>query len=749
MTTALTSHADLDRLNRRYQGVQMRFASLQGQARELGRQQERLTKSISLAKAREALAPQAAEVFTYLQEKAHRRAVGDFEDLLSAFVADVIPGSGRIRLELGTERGAPSLEINIDNGGDPESVFEGNGGGLTNVVGVGLAYSALSRTKNRQFMLLDEPDCWLQAANVPAFTKVIAEVANPRVDDDGTALAGCQTLMVSHNDISLMDDGAHIQDLQIEHDLEVFAANLGVDVAHVGKPGPCAHVVWVDGGATGRSKIEVRYRDIGGDEESNALTKGYPYLNSVSGSRDWVSDEQVGIRWIEVINLRRHVHTRMDLSSGLNVLTGGVNKGKSTLYFTALRAMAYGVSKDSFIRHGASESIIRMGLEDNVVLEMVRRRKGSPKVVYRLYKDGNPKPVHEEVQGTQSTVPSFITNALRIALVDDLDIQLRNQKQPVFLLNEIASRRAKLLSVGRESGLLQELIDSQRQHLKQDRETIKRDELEINGVNRSLMVLRPLAGMSALVDIMGALSEDASSFARDVVRAKDLIAKLSPLEGKAKLFDLSAPTLSASYVAPDLADVASLATVVADLARNESTARLADVAELPATPSLLAAAELAELVSRLAATYHADKLLPYLPAMPQAQSLVDATPLAAVIAKLDENRAASLLLPALQSVPVAPVLIETTELAALAKQLSGGPSAEMLLAAMPLLPVVPVLSDSSPLRECGIALKVTSEGVAVLELEDKQVTAESTKADTDLHDLKHELGVCPTCTKPF
>ena len=117
---------DLEKLNRRYDALKMRYASLQGRARELQVQRTRLVRDISLAKARIELAPQATEVFNYLQEQAHARAVGEFEELLSAFVSDVVPDAGKIHLELGTERGAPALDILLDNGGDLENILEGN-----------------------------------------------------------------------------------------------------------------------------------------------------------------------------------------------------------------------------------------------------------------------------------------------------------------------------------------------------------------------------------------------------------------------------------------------------------------------------------------------------------------------------------------------------------------------------------------------------------------------------------------------
>lgn len=712
MTGVVVAGSPLDRLSRRFQGVQLRFAALQGQARELHSQKSRLTSSISLAKARLELAPQAAEVFTYLQEKAHRRAVGEFEDLLSAFVSDVIPDAGAIKLVLGTQREAPSLDILVDNGGDLENIVEGNGGGLTNVVVTGLGYSALSRTRNRQLMLLDEPDCWLKAVNVPAFTKVIAEVANPSLADDGTALPGCQTLMVSHNDIGLMDEGAHIQDLRTEYDLAAFAARRGVDVVHVGTPGPCAYVVWVEGAAGGKPTIEVRYRHEGErDDENNALTKGFPYLDSIGGARAWADDVQPGVRWIEAINVRRHVHTRMELSSGLNVLTGGVNGGKSTLHFTAFRSMAYGESDDSMIRHGANEAVIRMGLENGVVLEMVRKRKGSPKVIYRIFHAGNPKPVHEGPQERVNSAPSFIVEALRIARVDGLDIQLRSQKEPVFLLNESAPRRAQLLSVGRESGMLQDLIERQRLQVRRDKESTKREEIELNSVNRTLLVMGPLAGMPALVDIMTSLFEDAVTLSGAVAQTRELLATLAPLEGKAALFDLCAESLKHDLAAPKLHNVSPLVSLVDRINRTQYAGRVADIPEVPGAGQLADTTELARLLQRLA--------------IGAAQ------------------------LPDMPDTPVTPLLADTKALALLTERLAGGVHAAAMVALLPELPVLGALTDTSGLREIGVALRSRTEALTVAGDEHKEAETEAVAAEEALHQLKHELGACPVCDKPF
>lgn len=668
---------DLEKLNRRYDALKMRYASLQGRARELQVQRTRLVRDISLAKARIELAPQATEVFNYLQEQAHARAVGEFEELLSAFVSDVVPDAGKIHLELGTERGAPALDILLDNGGDLENILEGNGGGLTNVVVTGLGFSALARTPNRQLMLLDEPDCWLKAKYVPNFTKVIAEVANPRVDEDGTAHTGCQTLMISHNDISLMDEGAHIQDLRIERDLAAFAARLGVKITYRGEVGECAHVVWVPGAKPGSGHIEVRYREDGlGDDEQNALTKGFPFIEAIGGARPW-ADDMPGIRWVEVVNLRRHVMSRLELSPGLNVLAGDINGGKSTLYFTALRAMAYGESDDTMIRHGADSAIIRMGLENDVVLEMVRSRKGSPKVMFRRYEGG--KLVNEGRQETRGGVPSFISDVLMISRVDDLDIQLRSQKQPVFLLDETPARRAQLLSVGRESGLLQALIERHRLQNRRDKDQVKRDEIELNQVNRTLAVLAPVGAMATLVGVLDGLMTEAHQKAATLRTTRALVARLAPLAGRVHVLEVFGPQLGEQVTLPKVTDTKPLNDLVGRLARNQM---LAQVPDMPVAPSV-------------------------------------------------------------------PTVADTGKLVSLAATINKGIHAEKLETLMVAAPAAPTLKDSTPIRRDGVALTNKRDAIVVLEKEEKAAASEANVADTALHDLKHALGVCPTCNQSF
>lgn len=555
---------DLDALGRRFNALQLRMAGLQGQATELLARKEQLAKDIALAKGRIELAPQVTEALTFLQEKAHARAVGEFEDLLSAFVEDVIPEAGAIRLELSTVRSAPALDILLDNKGKLEDILEGNGGGLTNVVVTALRYAALARTDNRAFIVLDEPDCWLKSHRVPPLVKVIGEVANPRTLEDGSEVPGCQTLMISHNDLVGLAPDAHILSL----------------------------------------------------EEAD----GAPYVVSASGAKPWPDAAVEGVRWLEVENLRRHEKTRVDLSPGLNVLTGDVNGGKSTLFITTFRAMAYGESDDTMIRHDADQTVIRMGLEKEVVLEMVRNRKGAPKVLYRRYEAG--VLTNEGRQETRGGVPSFISEALRVSRVDDLDIQLIHQKQPVFLLNEPPARRAQLLSVGKESGLLQALIEKQRLVLRRDRDQLKRDELEYNQVGRKLTALGPLKGLGALVDILRALHEEAVAAKTSLSLLKAALARLEPLAAKVKLATYASSMMGTSLAPPALTDTRALAAMAArleHLGRLNTLPRPPEIPVLPTAHDTAALSRIGRVLVRGAAATRLAQALPIMPALPSVQ----------------------------------------------------------------------------------------------------------------------------------
>lgn len=695
----------------KFSDTRLRQAALVGQERALASEHTRLTKEIALAQAQLEIAPKVEVAFEYLQERAHRRAVGELEGLLTAFVEDVVPQAGTIRLELGTERQAPALDIFLDNGGELESILDGNGGGLTNAVVTGLAFSALAKSENRQLMVLDEPDCWLKARYIPAFTKVIAQVANPTEE-----APGCQTLMISHNDVGLMDEGAHLQELHMEMDPEAYATRAGLAVRYEGEAGPCAYVTWEEGGGRNGTLV-IRYRnDATADADNNALTKGYPWVQSLSGARPWADRDAPGLRAIEVFNLRHHAYTRMELSSGLNVLAGDINAGKSTLYFASLRAVAYGETDDTMIRHGAAFCRIRLELESGVVVELERRRKGNPRVLYRVFQDG--MMLHEGSPGKKNSVPDFVQNVLKVSKIDDLDVQLRSQKEPVFLLNETSSRRANILSVGREAGILQQVMELHRVKLRRTRDSLRRNEPEHATLSRKLKAMEPLASLQSLSELLADTLAHLQNEGKSILALSSLLVELENTDAVLRAVDAAGADVPAPAL-PLLADTQAMLSLINELAENDAISGV----PLPGVA----------------------------PAVPDARGYALVQTLASMISELEKvELLAGLPLPQeAPAVPDAARFAKTEALARMVTELAQCDGVAILAERLPGEPVAQSLYDTQAILTRGLALRQADEELAELEKVLAAGEASLAQANSDYEAVKAELGVCPACERPF
>lgn len=158
----------------------------------LEKEYEELKSDVSLAMVRVSWQPDVKEFLDYLQMQEHENSVGAYERLLSAFMEEVLPGYRKVVFDLTIERNAPALNIFIKKGEDmpPEDALMGTGGSVTNILVTGLRIISLLRSGQRKFLVLDEPDCWLSPEHIPAFCKVIDEMARE---------LGIQIFMISHH----------------------------------------------------------------------------------------------------------------------------------------------------------------------------------------------------------------------------------------------------------------------------------------------------------------------------------------------------------------------------------------------------------------------------------------------------------------------------------------------------------------------------------------------------------------------
>ncbi len=519
---------DSSNLRQRLHQLSVRAAQLEGARKADAARNEQLLHEVAQAKGRLSLGEEVSRIFDALQQRAHERSVGAFERLLSAVLNDVLPEEGSVRLLPQFKSNATWLDIALEKNGGLEDVLDGNGGAVTNVICAGLRFAALSRTDNRRLMILDEPDCWLKPERVPAFVRVIAQVATQ---------TNTQTFFITH------------------HSPDYFEGQVNL----------------------------VRFTaDAQGKVLANALT---PTVTQ------WENDDQPGVRAIELINVRRHEHTLVPCFPGATAFIGDNNLGKSTAIATSFKAVAYGESDDSIVRRGADEARIVFHLEQGKRVEWSRSLKRSPSVVYQLWDQG--KLVAEGRAKARNQAPEWVTEVLGVARVDDLDIQVGNQKTPVFLLNDSAPRRAQILSVGRESGHLKTLMKKYDEVKSSDRETAKQGELALARLKVRLGYLAKIIGLPERLALCAEQSEALFKEMESRERMEALMTRLASSKSAVERLDAEWRALEALPNCPVLTEDEPV-RVRADLLQ-----RLIRIAAVPLPPALPEVPVLEELAGVL------------------------------------------------------------------------------------------------------------------------------------------------------
>jgi hypothetical protein len=114
-------------------------------------------------------------------------------------------------------------------------------------------------------------------------------------------------------------------------------------------------------------------------------------------------------------------------------------------------------------------------------------QENTQKVKYGLFKDGALQ--HSEYSAHD--IPEFINKELNICTTEDIDIHIGNQKQPVFLLSPETKpqQRAKILSLGKESLIIQKMMENIKIKTRQFKHTIKEGEERFALVEQQVSVL--------------------------------------------------------------------------------------------------------------------------------------------------------------------------------------------------------------------------------------------------------------------
>lgn len=641
-------------LRKRLHDANIHLARLVGMRTADQNQRRQTADEVATAKGRQDLGEEVSGIFQALQTRAHERSVGGFERLLTAILQDVLPEEGSVRMLPSFKANTTWLDVALEkDSGKLEDILNGNGGAVTNVVCAGLRFAALSRTQNRRLMVLDEPDCWLKPERVPAFIRVIAQVSEQ---------TRTQTFFVTHHDPALFEGDVNL----------------------------------------------VRfYTDASGKVHAEAMA---PHKNH------WTSDDQPGLRSIELVNLRRHEHTIIPCFPGATAFIGDNNLGKSTALVSSFNAMAYGESDDSMIRHDADEMRIVFHLEGGRRLEMSRARKRSPAVLYRQFEAGNPEPVREGRPPVRNQVPDWVTEILGVKRVDDMDIQVGNQKNPVFLLNESAGKRAQILSVGREASHLKVMMKRYEELRDTDGKTVKAGEARIARLDYRLERMKPLDGVNDNISTLFVEGEELMSsmerreeLGRLLERYERICSERRRLLIEEKAFE------GLPEKAPALQDLSALTRLIGAIGTGLERAKAPAVPALPVTPVLIELSSMARLASSI---------------------------------EVSARRSQGFVVPVL---PEAPVLRDTSQILEVGKRLRTLHSQAKALVALPAeMPRTPELSEVARIQALMERLTAAAQQVSLTAQQSTQLDAEYDEAFMQHEQTKEACGgMCPLCGSGF
>ena len=159
------------------------------------------------------LIPKTHSVINALYDNIAGEMVKACEVALTDATHEIIGDKTDIGMDIQTKNGQISVDIGsaIKMNEDKRilrSIVDGEGGGLTNVVCFSLRSIITARSGQRKFMVVDEPDCWLDNGKVDPLFNVIHRMATE---------GGFQIIALTHHDTSSFEDRANILTIEREH----------------------------------------------------------------------------------------------------------------------------------------------------------------------------------------------------------------------------------------------------------------------------------------------------------------------------------------------------------------------------------------------------------------------------------------------------------------------------------------------------------------------------------------------------
>lgn len=453
----------INNLTTEYSEYNNKYISLYSQAnnlleikKEKEKENEKLEQEIKNNKLWLANQPLQQDFIEKLQHYLHEKNVNVFSEMLTGLVKDVLEKDKQIDLELYTSHNLPALKIYATQDGKAESIYDGSGGSLTNLVSTGLRIIACNRSGGRKFLILDEADCWIKPDRIPLFAKVIGNVSK---------IMNMQIIMISHHSTEYFKDYGRVIELSKHAD-----------------------------------RIEA---NIISDTDFEEEKVGDNYFSQ-----------------IRMQNFLSHEDTTIDLHPNITCITGENDIGKSaiTAFF---KSIVRGDSEDSFIKHDNDQAKGYITLKNGTSIFWQRNKKlnqeNKQKVYYELFVD------NKSVANAYSSheCPDFISNIFNMNIIDNIDIHITHQKEPTFLIDNKTrpQDKAKILSLGKESLIVQKMMEKLKEKTKQFKVLLKNQEILYHN---NYLIINELKDIEKSIEKINEIKELNEELNKNIVKKNNL-----------------------------------------------------------------------------------------------------------------------------------------------------------------------------------------------------------------------------------
>jgi len=389
-----------------------------------------------------------SDVLQVLQERAQAKTKTVYEELLTKIIHEVKgydKENHKVTLNTKVKNSRPWLDIEIENdSGYSRDIYLDKGGSIENIVAMGLRFITLSRTANRRVLLFDEADKELNPCYVPAIARMLNNLSKE---------VGIQVVYVTHHDPIIFEGYSRI--------INFSRTSQGIETEIVS---------------------DISDQTFEEDSKNDNLS----FM------------EDVGIKYIRLVNVKQHKNTMIELSPLVTVITGDNDVGKSTV-IQAIDSVNKNKGRDGLITDGQSFCRIEIGLEDDISLSWSYKKRGSKKTRYSLTDSEN---IEFQSSDSGTLVPEWLADYLGMSSYKDFDLHVNDKHSASFILDPKVSghKRAEILSLGKETNQVMSMIKSHNTEIEKRTKKVNQLKHELKDVKNNLEVFRHLFSAEEIIE---------------------------------------------------------------------------------------------------------------------------------------------------------------------------------------------------------------------------------------------------------